>query len=80
MTFVDLSVFGSDSHFIDLQCIDHFLIVSTVCLKTKHFVFLMTRIHHRPESSGPDPGPGSSCVSFRSDWSKEYPPDFSKET
>ncbi|XP_029998469.1 uncharacterized protein LOC115425228 [Sphaeramia orbicularis] len=38
------------------------------------------RIHHRPESSGPDPGPGSSCVSFRSDRSSMEPTDFSTET
>ncbi|XP_029983193.1 protein NLRC3-like [Sphaeramia orbicularis] len=38
------------------------------------------RIHHRPESSGPDPGPGSSCVSFRSDRSRTEPPLFSTET
>ncbi|XP_030000099.1 uncharacterized protein LOC115426235 [Sphaeramia orbicularis] len=38
------------------------------------------RIHHRPESSGPDPGPGSSCASFRSDRSSMEPPDFSTET
>uniref|UniRef100_A0A672YL44 B30.2/SPRY domain-containing protein n=1 Tax=Sphaeramia orbicularis TaxID=375764 RepID=A0A672YL44_9TELE len=38
----------------------------------------MTRIHQRPESHGPDPG--SSCVSFRSDRSKQNPPYFSAET
>uniref|UniRef100_A0A672YP65 NACHT domain-containing protein n=1 Tax=Sphaeramia orbicularis TaxID=375764 RepID=A0A672YP65_9TELE len=40
--------------------------------------FSIETIHHRPEFSGPDPGP--SCVSFKSDRSKEFPPLFSTET
>uniref|UniRef100_A0A673BCT2 B30.2/SPRY domain-containing protein n=1 Tax=Sphaeramia orbicularis TaxID=375764 RepID=A0A673BCT2_9TELE len=37
-------------------------------------------IYYRPESSGPDPRPGSSSASFRSDQSMRNPPWFSAET
>ncbi|XP_051798370.1 NACHT, LRR and PYD domains-containing protein 12-like [Acanthochromis polyacanthus] len=37
------------------------------------------KIHQRPESSGPEPGPRSSCVSFQSDRSKDHPIHFKGE-
>ncbi|XP_054864814.1 NACHT, LRR and PYD domains-containing protein 3-like, partial [Amphiprion ocellaris] len=37
------------------------------------------KIHQRPESSGPGPGSASSCVSFKSDWSKDIIFDFKGE-
>uniref|UniRef100_A0A3Q1CFR5 NACHT domain-containing protein n=1 Tax=Amphiprion ocellaris TaxID=80972 RepID=A0A3Q1CFR5_AMPOC len=37
------------------------------------------KIHQRPESSGPGPGPASSCVSFKSNLSKDIIFDFKGE-